>query len=217
MKPRRLNSQGKLLGDNFRNIHGSKSRVVRKRAEPVVSSRTSSVTDDEQQVLRSSDVRGSSGGSSEQSPQVNTTTTSTSSGDVVTPKTSHPSRQESFLVPGSDQSAMSELSASIKPRPIPPRGSPSRKRSTEKNFDGDSKRTESTFLETLFEDMCNFCSGGLDLDQTPTNSKDERKQEAEETFLGKIITCQPVDMDQFGCANYEQFGFGNYTNYGVAM
>ncbi|KAL9185976.1 hypothetical protein ACHAXT_005214 [Thalassiosira profunda] len=126
-----------------------------------------------------------------------------------------PAARYASFVAGSDRSVVSDLSDSVRPRPIahgPPRGSPARQRDKGVTSEGESKRTErtETVFETILESCIAFCGS---LDEIPTGSpatgdpyrptKEERKSEAEETFLGKIITCNPAlayDYDDFhGC------------------
>lgn len=114
---------------------------------------------------------------------------------------------------GGDESVISDLSASVKRMRVPVRASSARKGAD--NFDGcnievDSKKTESTFLESVMDTICNFC-GNVDNTAAaskvaPLRTKEERKRDADDTFLGKIISCHPachiIDVDDFGCGGY---------------
>ena len=98
--------------------------------------------------------------------------------------------------PVGNQSIISDLSASIRPRRVPPGYPPIKKASA----DNDSKRTESTLLESIYDVVCNMCLGFDTTKRSPDPlSKEGRKREADNTFLGKIITCQNLDVDDFGC------------------
>lgn len=106
----------------------------------------------------------------------------------------------------SSNTVVSDLSASVgRSRNKTPPGSPGR------STDCDSKNTSGTLLSTFLESLCdgvlNFCADGNTGGTAIT--KDERKNEAEETFLGKMITCHRFDVDDFGCAA-DDFGCASH-------
>ena len=115
----------------------------------------------------------------------------------------------------SSNTVVSDLSASVgRSRNKTPPRSPGR------STDCDSKNTSGTLLSTFLESLCdgvlNFCADGNTGGTAIT--KDERKNEAEETFLGKMITCHRFDVDDFGCAADDfgcaahDFEWGNCTS-----
>lgn len=102
--------------------------------------------------------------------------------------------------PVDEATIVSDLSASVRNRP-PPGGSPPRKGKA--YVDNDSKKTESTFLESMYDAICDVCVC-LRLDTNARSNfgmqkKEERKRDADDTFLGKNITCHAADVDDFGC------------------
>jgi len=89
--------------------------------------------------------------------------------------------------------------------------SPSRQKEASPN-DSDTKRTETTLgtiMGTICEGIYDFCSTIID-DTTVGNnndikSKDERKKEAEETFLGKIIECPTFTCGGGECSDESEY------------
>ena len=78
--------------------------------------------------------------------------------------------------------------------------------------DSDTKRTETTLgtiMGTICEGIYDFCSTIID-DTTVGNnhnikSKDDRKKEAEETFLGKIIECPTFTCGGGECSDESEY------------
>ena len=78
--------------------------------------------------------------------------------------------------------------------------------------DSDTKRTETTLgtiMGTICEGVYDFCSTIID-DTTVGNnhnikSKDDRKKEAEETFLGKIIECPTFTCGGGECSDESEY------------
>jgi len=89
--------------------------------------------------------------------------------------------------------------------------SPSRQKEASPN-DSDTKRTETTLgtiMGTICEGIYDFCSTIID-DTTVGNnhnikSKDDRKREAEETFLGKIIECLTFTCGGGECSDESEY------------
>jgi len=89
--------------------------------------------------------------------------------------------------------------------------SPSRQKEASPN-DSDTKRTETTLgtiMGTICEGIYDFCSAIID-DTTVGNnnnikSKDDRKKEAEETFLGKIIECPTFTCGGGECSDESEY------------
>lgn len=89
--------------------------------------------------------------------------------------------------------------------------SPSRQKEASPN-DSDTKRTETTLgtiMGTICEGIYDFCSTIID-DTTVGNnhnikSKDDRKREAEETFLGKIIECPTFTCGGGECSDESEY------------
>lgn len=190
-------SQSRILAKEFRK---AQNNAADKDVSVASTNDTSSIFDDEIEVSKeqvSAHHHGSSRGArttrDSGSPSKSFDTVTLSNGDSFRPTTGI------GIVPDSNQSVMSDLSGSMKPRRSPPRGSPPRKIRREMT-DADSKKTENTLFESMYDAVCDFCSvlGPVEENST-TPSKGDRKQDAEETFLGKIITCQMIDVDDFGC------------------
>ena len=89
--------------------------------------------------------------------------------------------------------------------------SPSRQKEASQN-DSDTKRTETTLgtiMGTICEGIYDFCSTIID-DTTVGNnhnikSKEDRKKEAEETFLGKIIECPTFTCGGGECSDDSEY------------
>lgn len=167
--------QAKLLGDEFRTIMSRKSRSnASSRGSP-----TKSIKDH--------------GSNSHQDKSFET---------ISITQNSSPARRQG--VPDGNQSVISDLTDGVKVRRKWPSHVPkSRDEVAEKNLDSDfTKKTESTFMESFLESIAQFCLDPASAMGcgSPVVEREERKKDAEETFLGKIITCQMIDMDDLTCS-----------------
>lgn len=180
-------NQANVLGAEFRNII---SKSNSKDEEDVVKDRIS--------VHRSG-----SGGSPSRSRSSGSRGSQAKSRSSGSRDPSRRQQETVISVTHDARSVISDLSGSRGP---PPRGPPPPRKSGKTTItDSDTKKTtgETTFLESMIENICNYC-GGFETGGNPTSpSKEERKEAADDTFLGKIITCHPcvLDMDDFGCVS----------------
>lgn len=127
------------------------------------------------------------------------------------------SQPSHYLLPGGSQSVVSDLTASSRRVYAPTAACPDRKCTG----DADSKKTDATFMESIESMFNSFCDLFLDNDDDEGNqrkeeegcgytsllTKEKRKNEAEEKFLGKIITCHGchgcrIDVEEFGCGGW---------------